>query len=129
MGVGDHVGGARIAGRGFDAADRAPLGQAGDVLGDVVPGLAAVLRDVDQAVVAAGPQYARLLWRFRDGEDGAVDLDAGVVACDRSARPFLLRLIVARQIGADRGPGLAFVLGSEENISPVIDRSRIVWGN
>ena len=44
------------------------------------------------------------LRRLGEREDRAVELDAGVVAGDRAAGPVLLRLVVARQVGADRRP-------------------------
>src|SRR5205085_5027427 len=65
-----HVGRALVVRAGVDGVDldpfRHPLGR------DVLPGLAAVAGDVDQAVVRAGPDRPRLQGGFGDGEDGAV---------------------------------------------------------
>ncbi len=87
---------------------------------------AVVPRDVHQAVVAPGPDDARLERRFGNREDRAVELDPGVVAGDRPARPFLFALVVARQVGADGLPGLTAVRGSEEHVGGVVDRLGIV---
>src|SRR5262249_1909308 len=106
--------------------DRGPLGQALDVLADVFPHLAAVARDVDKPVVAAGPDHAGLLRRLGHGENGVVDFHPGVVARDGAAGPLLLRLVVARQVGADRLPGLAAVGTAEEHVGGVVDGVPVV---
>src|SRR6185369_17797824 len=49
------------------------------------------------------------------------DLDAGVVAGERPAGPFLLRLVVARQVGADRVPVHAVVGRAEQHLGAVIE--------
>ncbi len=64
--------------------------------------------------------------RLGQGEDGAVVLDAGVVAGDGTARPLLLRLVVAGEVGADHGPGLAAVVRAEHHVPAVVDRLRVV---
>src|SRR5207237_3565843 len=64
--------------------------------------------------------------RFGEGEYRAIDLRAGVVAGDRAARPLLLVLVVARQVAADRRPGLAAVLGFEEDVAGVVDHLGVV---
>src|SRR5713101_879863 len=109
MGIDNDVSRAGVEARRFDARDRPPFGKAGDVLGDVGPSLAAVRRDVDQAVVAAGPEHALADRRLGECEDRAVILGGGVVASDGTAGPFLLALVVAGQVGADGLPALALV--------------------
>jgi len=46
--------------------------QAGNVFGDVQPLSAAIAAQVDQAVIAAGPQQPLFGGRFGEREDGAV---------------------------------------------------------
>src|SRR5262249_60645882 len=107
----------------IDAEDGAPLGQ---LLGrDVVPRLAGVARDVHEAVVAAGPEQTLGDVRLGQREDGAVDLDAGVVAGDRTAGPLLLGLVVARQVRACRLPRLAAVGRLEQDVGRVVQHRRV----
>src|SRR5262245_2744127 len=54
----------------FDAVDLCPLGQIGRR--GLVPALAAVARDVDKSIVAAGPQYSLLVRRLQSRENRAV---------------------------------------------------------
>ncbi len=124
VGVDHDVGGAGGEGRGLDRLDRRPLGQA--LRRDVRPGGAAVARKVDQAVVGADPERARVERRLGDREDGVVDLDAGVVAGDRPARPLLLGLVVAGEVGAHGGPGGAAVGRAEEHLGAVVEDRRVV---
>ncbi len=126
VGVDDDVGGAGVEMGRFDADDRAPLRQAVHAAGDVGPGLAAVAGDVHQAVVRARPDETFLDRRLGHREDRAVDLHAGVVAGDRAAGPGLFRLVVARQVRADRRPGLAAVGTAEEHVGGVIDHLGVV---
>ena len=82
-----------------------------------VPGLAAVARDVDQAVVGAGPDRVRVLIRRGDRvDDAAARLRclAGV-AVDADARGHVRRL--ARQIGADHRPAVAAVRRLEQHVA------------
>src|SRR5438132_832892 len=53
----------------FDAVDGRPSRYPRNVLRDIAPILAAVLRNVDQSIVAADPEDAFLFRRFRNGED------------------------------------------------------------
>src|SRR5262249_11240383 len=101
MGIDDDVRGPLLVRRRLDAAYGLPRLESLDVVGDVGPLLAAVERHMDEAVVGAGPQDVRLLRRFGEGENRAVIFDASVVAGNWAAGPFLLGLIVARQIGTD----------------------------
>src|SRR5207237_470794 len=63
----------------------------------------------------------------RDGEDGAVCFHVRVVAGDRAAGPFLLGLVVAREVRADRLPVLAAVTSAEDHLRAVIHDLRIEW--
>ncbi len=80
--VGD-IGRAGGAHAGIDilhaAAGRQALGR------HVGPGLAAIAGHVDQAVVGARPDHARLHRRFADGIDGGIDFLAGGIDGDRIA--------------------------------------------
>src|SRR5207245_4150758 len=92
-----HVDGVRIVRRDLDAADIGELGQA---LGrDVLPFLATILGDMDQAIVGRGPDLARPVRRGGDTGAGGVDLGAGALAGDRAARGTLPPWIVQTQVG------------------------------
>ncbi len=101
-----------------------PFGHA--VRGDVLPGLAAVLRHVHQPVVAAHPKYARALGRFRHREDGVVVFDACIVLGDDATSGPLLRLIVAREVQADGHPGLALIRGLEQDVAGRVEHLGVV---
>ena len=124
--VNDHVGNRRIEWRWLNDIDGAPLGQAGHPRRDVGPRLTTISRELYQAVVAARPNQSLLHRRFSNREDGVVGLDAGVVAGDRTARPFLLRFVVARQIGANHIPAVSAVGRAEDDLRAVIDHLRVV---
>ncbi len=124
--VNDDIGGARLEGRGLDAANGPPLGQPVDVGGYVVPVFAVVAGQVNQAIVRAGPQQALLPGRFGDGEDGAVDFGARVVAGDGAAGPLLFALVVACQIGTDRVPASAGIACFKEHVAGVVDDLAVV---
>ena len=118
------VGAPLVERAGVDLVDHDPLRQP---LGrDVLPALAAVAGDVDQAVVGAGPDHARLERRLGDVEDRVVVLDAGVVLGDRAARGALPRLVVARQVGRDHRPALAAVGALEQHLGGGVERARVV---
>ena len=71
------VRGGLVARRGLDRVDLNPVGNA--LRRHVLPRLAAVLRDVDEAVVAPDPEDAGVERRLGDREDRVVHLDAGHV--------------------------------------------------
>src|SRR5262249_36436763 len=129
VGIDDEGGGAGVEPRRRDASDGSPFRQIGYVLGDVGPSFAGVLRDVDQPVVAAGPQDAGLLRRFGQGKDRAIEFGSRVVAGDRSAGELLLARVVARQVGADFLPGAAGIFGFEHDIAAVVEGFGIVGRN
>jgi hypothetical protein len=61
---------------------------------------AAIVRDVNQAIVGAGPDQTFPERRFGDGEDRIVVFDAAVVLGDLAAGRTLLGAIVAGEVGA-----------------------------
>src|SRR5207247_327214 len=82
---------------------------------------------VQQPVVASGPEETGRHRRFLEGEDGVVDLDAGAVAGDALApRVILFRLVVAREIRADDVPGLAAVARAVDELRRRVDDVRVV---
>src|SRR5205823_1066312 len=115
MRIDDDIRGSVMMRRCLDTANRGPFLEPFDVLGDVVPFLATVARDVHQAIVRACPEDVVFRGNkvvpggLGDGEDGTVIFDAGVVAGDGTAGPFLFRLVVAGQVGADLVPARALV--------------------
>src|SRR5262249_14933884 len=106
--------------RDFDHADACELGQ---ILGrDVRPRLAAITRELDVAIIAAGPDGKRIVRRRRDREDRCVGLDTGLVLCDRTARCAKRLRIVTGQVGTDLRPALALVRGSPEVLRADVQR-------
>src|ERR1022692_1810996 len=110
--------------RGLDGVDLHPFRHV--FWRDVLPVLAAVLGDVHQAVIGAGPDQPRLHGRFRHGENYVVVFDTGVVLGDWSAGWPLLGFIVAREIARDHFPASAAVGGLEDVIAGAVQRVRIV---
>src|SRR5438128_1623310 len=104
--VDNNVSRAGVEARRFDHAYRSPLWYATQRRGHVLPVLAAITRHVNQAIVAANPDQILLCRRFGDDEDRVINLYAGVVSSDWTPGPFLLRLVIARQIRTDRVPDL-----------------------
>ena len=91
----------------------------------VAPGPAAVVRDVDQAVVGAGPDEVLPQERRRDRVNHpAVLARFGV---ERRERPQVRRHIVrrAREIGADRLPAPAAVHRPEQHVRAEIQDMRV----
>ena len=94
----------------------------------IVPALAAILRDVNQTVVAAGPDQVFLSGALDHREDGVVHLDAGIVFGDGPSRRLLLGFVIAREVGRNDAPAHALIGGLEQNFPSVIKRVRIVRG-
>src|SRR5439155_23148273 len=101
----------------------------------VAPGLAAIARQLDEAVVGAYPDPVALHGRRGDGADGAVTAGAG--ARDRDVALAVARLGAAAsaarragaargsgQIGADRLPVPTFVEGAEQHLRALVERIR-----
>ena len=89
MAIHGHVSSARIERRRIDLADAAPLRHI--FRSDVGPGLAFILRELNQAIVGADPEQPLLERGLRQSEDRVVVLGAGVVERDVAAGDLLLR--------------------------------------
>src|SRR5205085_3301938 len=107
---------------GVYVRDPGVLRQAADVPDDVRPRFAAVARDLEVAVVRAGPDEVRVFRRLADRVDGRVHLRRRVVHGD-AARLLLLLLfgVVRRQVGRDALPGLPVVARAEEELRADVD--------
>ena len=116
---------ARLESRGLDAADGAERRQIRDVLRHVRPALAAVARHLNEAVVGAGPDHARLLRRLGNAVDDVEVLDTDVVGRE-SAGALLLALVVERQVRTDLLPALAAVGRLMDELAAGVDLVVIV---
>ena len=83
----------------------------------VLPRCAAVARELHEPVVGTDPDRTARELRRRDLQDRVAVLRARHVFVDRSARRLLVRLLVARQVGADHRPVQPAVGAAEENVS------------
>src|SRR5579864_2022043 len=126
--VDGDVGGAGLVARRLDGAHRPPGRQAVEVRGHVGPGLAAVLGELQLAVVGPGPDEARLQPRLGDREDDAGVLDADVVGGE-AAGDLLARLVVQGEVGADHLPGGAGVGGLVDVLAADVDAVVVVRGD
>src|SRR5207237_9438307 len=88
-----YVCGARVMRGRIDDADGAPLR---DFSGHVCPMSAVVSRDLDQAIVGAGPKCSFLHRRFGEREHRVVIFNRRDVVGERTATRLLFGLIVAR---------------------------------
>ena len=123
---GGHVRGRRIVRRRLDHVyHRERLDAGGSYLR---PAASAVPGDMDEAVIAPGPQDAGLVMGLGERVDGAVDLRRPAVRGDRPARYLLLRDVVARQVRADRLPARPLVGRSEDDVACGVEHPRIVGG-
>src|SRR3954453_5609078 len=93
-------------GGGAEWLELAPRRQVLEVLADVVPVTAVVLRVPELAIVGAGPDQAALDLRVLDRPDHFVFVLAKVVA-DQTAVGHHVCRILRRQIRGRLGPGLA----------------------
>ena len=121
--VGGDVRRAGTERRRFDQADARELAEI--FRRHVLPRRAAVARHLHVPVVGAGPDEIGVFRRRRNREHGRVGLDAGVVLGDRTARRAHRLRIVARQVGADARPALAFVGGLPDVLRADVERARI----
>src|SRR5439155_478390 len=119
---------AGIETRGFDIGDSTPLGQSGDVGGHVGPALAAIARNLHQAVIGARPDDSRLPGRLGDSEYHARVLYADIVAGE-AARKLLPALVVSCEIGTDDFPGVAAVGGDVDVLAADVNAGMIVRRN
>src|SRR5581483_1681954 len=119
-----HIRRCRIVGRRFDNADQRPFWQRGRR--HIIPGLTAILRYMDQAIIRAIPEQAALERRFNEGEDRAVIFRTRIVLRDWPTGSFHPAGIVARQVGADNFPALALVGCAEDIVAGLIEDVGIV---
>src|ERR1051326_952034 len=98
--------------RGLNQADAAEFRQLR--WRDVLPVLPPIARDMDKAVIGAGPDRVCLHTRRSDAKDGAVNFGAILIVRDRTAGIAERVRIVAREIGTNALPALPFVRGLEQ---------------
>ena len=94
----------------------------------VLPRHAVVSGQVDEAIVAARPERARLVRRFCQIIDRAVDLPSGAFVGDRATTVALLAVLVAREIRADFLPRHAPITRPNDVVRRVVDRVGVVGG-
>ncbi len=92
--------------------------------GHVLPVLASITGDMDQAVITADPQGVGIVRALGEGEDRVVLLDilVGVGACTLA----LLVILVARQVGTHFRPVEAAIAGFQQHVGSVVDHLRVV---
>src|SRR6185437_9285555 len=115
------IDGVAIGVRGVDRADPAFLRKPLDIADDVGPMRAAIVGDLNVAIVRAGPQGFRIELAFGERDDGAVKLGGGVIGRDGAAAELFLLFVVGGEIAADLRPGIAAVGGFEDDVCAVID--------
>ena len=81
---------------------------------------------MQQAIIAARPDYAWLMRRFSQGIDRGVMLRANSIAIDRPAGGFQGIGVGSRQVGADLLPALPLVSGFEDLAAADIDGVAVV---
>src|SRR6185312_4902750 len=113
-----HVRGAGLERRYLDCIDEAGAKSLGR---DIRPAVATIASELHQAVVGADPDRVGVARRWCDVIDSVVDLAARAFIGDRRAARTLVCLLVTREVGADRGPVLAAIARSEQNVAAVID--------
>ncbi len=109
----------------LDAADLPVRRQVGKVGRHVFPGVPAVAGDVDEAVVAPGPDHPLLNGGLGDRPERAPDEGTDDVV-DHPAGLHLPRLVVLREVGAQLAPALAAVAGDVDELAPDVDQGGIV---
>ena len=104
--------------------------KAGNVANDVVPGLRAIARDLQVAIVRPDPDDILVLGRFADRVNRGVHFRRRIVDGD-AARLFLFLFlrIVRRQVGRNALPGLAMIARAKEKLRADIDRPFLVRRN
>src|SRR5690606_27221579 len=115
--------GAAVVRRHFDGVHQT-LGQ--PLRRDVLPGRAAISRDVHQPIVTAGPDDALLVRRLGDVGERAVVLGADGFVGEWAAALALLVLLVARQVGRYLFPRPAHVTRLHQDLRAVVDGVRLV---
>ena len=108
---------------GVDAADSGMRHQPWG--GHIPPSPAAITRDRDDAVVRASPDGARVVVRWRNGEDGGVDLRAVLVEHDWPTAVAHRRRVRAREVRADFAPRPSLIASLPEVLRPDIQGAGI----
>jgi hypothetical protein len=114
--VDGSVGGCLIEMRGVQLGDFAPRSELGRR--DVLPVLAAIARDLDQAIVGSGPDQVGVFGRWRDGIDHAAMLAFGGIVGDERAEGRGNSGIFTSQVGADDLPTVAAVAVAKSTFDP-----------
>src|SRR6185312_4463668 len=118
--IGD-VGGIGVKGRDLHLLEPSPGLEAGDVVADLVPGLAAIVGDLDDAVVGAHPDGVLIRRREGKGEDGIGGFGPGHVEIHHPARGLLFAAVVEGEVGRDGGPGVTAVDGLVQPVGAHVD--------
>ena len=86
---------------------------------------AAIASDLNTAIIGTNPDHFRISVRDGNGQYGVVVFSAADVMIHRTARDFLLALVIASEIGADDIPVSAAVSGFEADVGAEIDFVRV----
>ena len=116
---GGDIGRSRVVGRDLDATHVGPFRQVGR--GDVVPMAAAVPGQMDQSIVGAYPEHARLVLRFHKGGESGVLFGAADVLGDGPPGSLQLAGVGPGQVRTDGLPAAASVEAAEKNVAAGIE--------
>ena len=111
-------------GRDLDATHVGPFRQVGR--GDVVPMAAAVPGEMDQSIVGACPEHARLVLRLHEGGEGGVPFGAAGVLGDGPPGSLQLAEIGPGQVRTDGFPTAATVEAAEKKVAAGIEHVGVV---
>ena len=110
--------------RRLDDTDQRPFGY---IRGShIIPGFAAILRNMHQAIIRACPEKSALQRRFAEGKDCAIVLCADIILGDWAAGGSHLALVVACEVGTDHLPTAPFIGGTEDVVASRIQHIWIV---
>src|SRR3984957_1005985 len=118
------VGRTRIVRRRIDQTHHAPRRHV--LWSDVLPCLAIIPSQMNEAIIGTGPQQSLLARRLGEREYGVVVLDAGDVERDRAAGGLLFALVVAGQIRTDDLPGASLVGAAYHELRRRVEHVRIM---
>src|SRR6266851_2039615 len=111
--------------RSFDVRDFAPGREFRR--SDVAPSLAFVLRELDESVVGAGPDFTGLDGGRRNGVNDAAALPFRRVRGGCGIEIGWHARIFAGQVGTDGLPGITAVGGAKQELRAEIQHMRIAW--
>ena len=114
----------RIMWRGIDETDHAPSRHV--LRRNIRPVLSIIAGQMDQSVVASGPEQALLPRRLGECEHGVIVFDTGDVEGNRAARGLLLGFVVASQVRADGFPGASLVTATQYHLRRGVQHVGIV---